>query len=149
MATAPESTVTVTVLRTNDRGIQVETPTGDQWWNYSKNYAGPTLVAGQRVTLVVQPTAKGDGMWINATAAPADTASSASAPSAPPAAPPASSALAARDILMARMSALKSATALAVAPNRDKPLSSADVLAVAEHFSDWLFRDPDGTDPNI
>jgi hypothetical protein len=132
---AQSETISGIVATSNPQGLQLQGR--PEWFNYSVKAEPPLRRAavGEYVQLSVTRDARGTAYWINgyveqAAAAPAPS------PPAPSASPAANGgAITPRDELMARMSALKSATALAA---QVPGITAGDVIQVAALFLTWL-----------
>lgn len=122
MAQGTAETVTGIVASVNDGGLKLE---GESTWrNFTKQRELPRPEIGDRVTLRVA------GQWINELVIGADGP----APAAASSNGASNGHISERDLLTARMSALKSACSLA----RGKEVHSTEVLKVANKYLSWL-----------
>jgi len=136
---AQSETISGTVATSNPQGIQLQGR--NEWFNYSLK-ADPPLrraTVGEYVQLSVTRDARGTAYWINGyveqpqTTAPPVSSAAAAAPATQ--ASTTNGGISDRDRLMARMSALKSATALAT---QVPGITAGDVVQVADRFLAWL-----------
>lgn len=123
---AQGTTVPGTVAAVNDTGFKLD---GDSdWINYGRYFDGPRPSKGDQI--LVTYTVSGDRRyvteWQHAGASNGRGTTPANGNGA---------AITPRDQLMARMSALKSATTLAQGKDG---ITSADVLQVADRYLEWL-----------
>jgi len=123
-------TIRGTVTATNDAGLKIDSHGG--WLNYTTQRPLPRAAKGDQVVLTVSPDQEGIPKWINAI----EIASTQPAPQSN--GHTNGGGLAERDGLMARCSALKSATTLATSGGDQGAPRSIDVLAVATLYSSWL-----------
>lgn len=139
MAQGDTYTIEATVERVNDSGVILAGET--EWFNYSvRNFKGAKPKAGDDVEVTINEWS--DRKWIQAckvltSAAPARppaTRRPANQPQSEPERPSTNGHVTGKDRLYARMSALKSATAMAAG----KDVKAEHVLAAAEKFLGWL-----------
>ena len=157
-AVTQAQTVTDRVLRTNEKGIQLQAL---GWANYSQYAKAADIQEPEEGDLVVitydPPKAEGGRPFIRTCQLlappepepePAPPARRAAPPAIGPTPPPqapsddkqrAAASMAPHDYLMARMSALKHATRLAVADGDPSPEHTA---ALAEYLLSWLYATP-------
>ncbi|MBI4212838.1 MAG: hypothetical protein HY534_00865 [Chloroflexi bacterium] len=139
----PTETLAGRVSLVRPDGIKLQDPEGaeTEWLNVSNCHPLDALPEpGDQVEVVVSRSGRTSKPYITTWSSVIQEPTPIQPSSSSSASPSVSLDITNRDRLMARMSALKSATALGTSQPSEDPLTAAEILATADAFIRWLDR---------